>query len=169
MIPVFIALPDKDTIIKIYDISITWQIPLIILSTLIFRAEVLIKALTLYLILGLFFLPIFHHGGSLGYLLTPNFGYLLGLYPLIKIIDLYNKNKFKISVYRFIRYGILGISSMHLVGIAYITIQMIYYKQTNLLIYNISKYSFAKFGLHILMLLPITILLRNIQNKNYNK
>ena len=44
--------------------------------------------------MGLFILPVFHQGGSLGYLLTPNFGYLLGLYPLIKIIDnLNNRNK----------------------------------------------------------------------------
>ena len=51
-----------------------------------------IKTYTIYLLVGLFLLPIFHQGGSLGYLLTPNFGYLLGIYPLIKIINNYDNN-----------------------------------------------------------------------------
>ena len=80
-----------------FELPITWQIPTIILLTLIFHKKVVFRAFSIYIILGLFILPIFQQGGSLGYLLTPNFGYLLGLFPLIKIIDnLNNRNKINV-------------------------------------------------------------------------
>ena len=53
-----------------------------------------------YKLIGLFCIPVFHQGGSLGYLLTPYFGYLLGIYPLVRIIDSLNK-KNRISTFEF--------------------------------------------------------------------
>jgi len=85
-------------------LPITWQIPAIILLTLIFHKKVVFRAFSIYIFLGLFILPVFHQGGSLGYLLTPNFGYLLGLYPLIKIINNLN-NRNKINVGNFLKNG----------------------------------------------------------------
>ena len=138
--------------------------PSIILITLIFKGEIVIKAFSIYLFIGLFFIPVFHNGGSLGYLLTPNFGYLIGIFPLIKFIDkLKNKNN-KIRFYDFLRYGILGIFSMHIIGIIYNFIQILYFNQSDLLLYNISKYSLGKFGYHLLMLTPITLLIKMINN-----
>ena len=87
MLPVYIPLQLIDKSRNGIEIPITWQIPTIILLTLIFHKKVVIRAFSIYLILGLFIAPVFHQGGSIGYLLTPNFGYLLGVYPLIKIID----------------------------------------------------------------------------------
>ena len=162
MIPVFITSPYKNKINFDIDLSITWQIPLIILLTLIFKSKIVLKAFTIYLFLGLFVLPVFHQGGSLGYLLTPNFGYLIGIYPLIKIIDKYKKKDLDISMLTFLKYGISAITIMHLVGIIYIIIQMINFNQSNLIIYYIAKFSLGKFCYHILMLIPITILLRTI-------
>ena len=91
MIPVYIYLPFFDKSRILTEIPITWQIPTIILLTIIFNRKVVFTSFTIYIILGLFILPVFHDGGSIGYLLTPNFGYLLGVYPLIKIIDNLNK------------------------------------------------------------------------------
>ena len=94
MIPVFSTIQDSSNFNKSFEIPITWQIPTIILISLIFKKKVVYIAFIIYLYLGLFLIPIFHQGGSLGYLLTPNFGYLIGIYPLIKIIDKLNrKNK----------------------------------------------------------------------------
>ena len=72
----------------------------------------------MYIILGLFIFPVFHQGGSIGYLLTPNFGYLLGYYPLIKIIDNLNTRN-KINVSNFLKNGFIAIVVMHLTGIFY--------------------------------------------------
>ena len=88
MLPVYIPLPFVDESNNSFEMPITWQIPTIILLTLIFHKKVVFRAFSIYIFLGLSLFPVFHQGGSIGYLLTPNFGYLLGVYPLIKIICL---------------------------------------------------------------------------------
>ena len=93
MLPVYIPLPFIIKSSNNYELPITLQIPSIILLTLIFHKKVVFRAFSLYIILGLFIFPVFDQGGSIGYLLTPNFGYFLGLYPLIKIIDNLNTRK----------------------------------------------------------------------------
>ena len=164
-IPVFFSIPFNNKLIGRFEMPITCQFPSIIMITLIFKGKIVIKAFNIYLIIGLFFIPVFHQGGSLGYLLTPNIGYLLGMYPLIKIIDNLNKRKQMIKYYDLLKYGILGICSMHLIGIIYNCILFLNFKQSEILLYNISKYSLGKLGYHLLMLTPITVLFK-ILNKN---
>ncbi len=165
-IPVFFSIPFANKLVETYEIPITWQIPSIVMITLIFRGKIVIKAFSIYLIIGLFFIPVFHQGGSLGYLLTPNFGYLLGMYPLIKIIDNLNKRNQLINYYELLKYVTLGICSMHLIGIIYNCILLLYFKQPEILLFNISKYSLGKFGYHLLVLIPVTLLIRIINNNN---
>ena len=167
-IPVFFSIPFTNKLIGTFEMPITWQLPSIVLITLIFNGKIVIKAFSIYLIIGLFFIPVFDQGGSLGYLLTPNFGYLLGMYPLIKIIDNLNKRKQMIKYYDLIKYGILGICSMHLIGIIYNCILVYYFKQSDILLYNFSKYSLGKFGYHLLMLIPIKCI-QHIPNIPYFK
>ena len=167
-IPVFLSIPFKNNFIHISEIPITWQITSIILLTLIFKGEIVVKAFSFYLLIGLLFFPVFQKGGSLGYLLTPNFGYLLGIYPLINIIDKLNKKNHNIHYYDIMRYGFFGISSMHFIGIIYTSIQILYFDQPEIILYNLSKYSLSKFGYHILMLTPITLLSKLInKHKRY--
>jgi len=143
MLPVYIPLPFIYKTSDYLEFPITWQIPTIILLTLIFHKKVVFRAFSIYLLLGLFIFPIFHQGGSIGYLLTPNFGYLLGSYPLIRIIDNLN-NRNKINVGNFLKNGFIAIGSMHLTGIFYNFIQLIIYSQFNLFLYNLGKYSLSK-------------------------
>ena len=51
-------------------------------------------AVTVYILLGLVGLPVFSAGGGLGYIATPNFGYLLGMYPLVIGCGLFRKKSF---------------------------------------------------------------------------
>ena len=162
MLPVYIPLQFIDKSSNSHEIPITWQIPTIILLTLIFHKKVVFSAFTIYIILGLFIAPVFHEGGSIGYLLTPNFGYLLGVYPLIKIIDNYNSsNKMKIG--NFLKNGFIGISAMHLTGIFYSFLQIIFYSKFSIFLYNLGKYSAGKIGNHYLMILPLLILIKPIK------
>ena len=165
-IPVFFSIPFTNKLIGTFEMPITWQLPSIVIITLIFNGKIVIKAFSIYLIIGLFFIPIFHQGGSLGYLLTPNFGYLLGMYPLIKIIDNLNKRNQIINYYELLKYVTLGICSMHLIGIIYNCFLVLYFKQPEILLYNISKYSLGKFGYQLLVLIPVTLLIRIIKNNN---
>jgi len=168
MLPVYVPLHFYEKSSKSFEIPITWQIPTIILLTLIFKKKVVFKAFSIYIILGLFFSPVFHQGGSIGYLLTPNFGYLLGIYPLIKIVDNLNK-KNNITVFSYLINGFVAICAMHLTGIFYNLIQIIFYSEFNIFLYNLGKYSVGKIGYHLLMLFPLIFLikpLKYLKNKN---
>ena len=168
LIPIYIPLPFTDKTSINFDIPITWQIPTIILLTLLFNRKVVFRAFTIYIILGLFIFPVFHQGGSIGYLLTPNFGYLLGIYPLIKIIDNLN-NRNKINISHFLINGFLAITAMHLTGIFYNFIQVIFYNQFNIFLYNLGKYSVGKIGYHLIMLIPLILLIKPIRYLKYSK
>ena len=162
LIPIYIPLPFTDKSSINFEIPLTWQIPTIILLTLLFNRKVVFRAFTIYIILGLFILPVFHDGGSIGYLLTPNFGYLLGLYPLIKVIDNLNTRN-KINVVNFLKNGFIAIGAMHLTGIFYNFVQILFYSQFNLFLYNLGKYSLGKVGYHFLMLFPLLLLIKPIE------
>jgi len=168
MLPVYIPLEFINKSINSFEIPITWQIPTVILLTLIFQKEVILKAYYIYIFLGLFIAPVFHQGGSIGYLLTPNFGYLLGLYPFIKIIDNLNTRK-KINIGNFLKKGFIAIGSMHLTGIFYNFIQIIIFSQFNLFLYNLGKYSLGKIGYHFLMLIPLLLLIKPIERLKRSK
>ena len=168
MLPVYIQLPFINKSSNSIDMPVSWQIPTIILITLIFDKKVVFSAFTTYIIFGLFILPVFHQGGSIGYLLTPNFGYLLGIFPLIKIIDNLNKRN-KINIRNFLINGFIAIIAMHLTGIFYSLIQLILYGKFNIFLYNLGKYSIGKIGYHLIMLMPLTLLIRPISKIKYNK
>ncbi len=168
MLPVYIPLPFIYKSSNNFELPITWQIPTLILLTLIFHKKVVYKAFSIYIILGLFILPVFHQGGSLGYMLTPNFGYLLGLYPLIKIIDNLNTRN-KLNVGNFLKNGFIAIVAMHLTGIFYNLIQIIFFSKLNLFLYNLGKYSLGKIGYHFLMLFPILLLIKPIERLKHSK
>ena len=167
LIPIFISLPFFNRFYFGIEIPITWQIPTIIFISLIFKKNVVFIAYTIYLFLGLFIVPIFYQGGSTGYLLTPNFGYLIGIYSLIKIVDRLNRDK-KIYLFSFIKFGVYAIFSMHIIGILFNFVQILQYKDINIFLYNIGKYSLGKIGYHFLMLIPLAILIKPI-NKIRNK
>jgi len=168
MLPVYIPLRFINQYSYNFEVPITWQIPIIILLTLIFNRKIVFSAFTFYLIIGLFISPVFHQGGSIGYLLSPNFGYLLGTYPLIQIIDNLNKRN-KININTFLRYGFFAIAAMHLTGIFYNFLQILFFNQFNIFLYNLGKYSVGKIGYHLVMLIPLILLIKTIKYFKYNK
>ncbi len=168
MLPVYVPLPFIYKSSNNIELPITYQIPTIILLTLIFDKKVVFRALSIYLLIGLFIFPVFYQGGSIGYLLTPNFGYLLGLYPLIKIIDNLNTGN-KINARNFLKNGIIAIGTMHLTGIFYNFTQTIFYSQFNLFLYNLGKYSLGKIGYHFFMLFPLLLLIKPIDRLKRSK
>ena len=168
MLPVYIPLQFIDKTNNGFELPITWQIPTIILLTLMFHKKVVFTAFSIYIVFGLFISPVFHQGGSIGYLLTPNFGYLLGAYPLIKIIDNLNTVN-KINVSNFLKKGIIAIGAMHLIGIFYNFIQVIFYSEFNIFLYNLGKYSVGKIGYHFLMLFPLLLLIKPIERLKRSK
>ena len=169
MLPIYIPLPFMDQTSNSFELPITWNIPTLILLTLIFGRKAVFSAFTIYIIIGLFFYPVFLNGGSIGYLLTPDFGYLLGTYALIRIIDNLNKNN-NLKVINFLKNGFMAIIALHITGIIYNVVPSITYNQFNLFFYNLGKYSAGKILYHLITLLPLLLLIKPIKyfKKAYN-
>ena len=163
MIPVNIPIPSFKNIYRIVEFPINYQIPTIIFLTLLFSGEFIKNVYAIYIFIGLFFLPVFFDGGSLGYLMTPNFGYLFGIFPLISIINLLNK-KNKLSFIKYIKYSVAGLMIMHSTGISYLTFQLLIFNKPNLIPYNIGLFSLNKIPFQIISLIPVYLIL-NIINK----
>tara|TARA_Y100000589_G_scaffold200927_1_gene189537 strand:+ start:147 stop:713 length:567 start_codon:yes stop_codon:yes gene_type:complete len=158
-IPINLPIPSIEKIYKVIEIPINYQIPTVILLTLIFSGDFLIKVYAIYIFIGLFFLPIFFDGGSLGYLMTPNFGYLIGIFPLISIINLLNrKNNF--SLINYIKYSLVGLIIMHLIGILYFSLQLLVFNKPNLILYNIGLYSLSKIPFQIVITIPVFFIVK---------
>ena len=164
MIPINIPIPSIEKIYRIVEIPINYQIPTIIFLTLIFSGEFINKVYAIYVFIGLFFLPVFFDGGSIGYLMTPNFGYLLGIFPLISIINILNK-KNNLSFINYIKYSFIGLMIMHFIGISYLTLQLLIFNKPNLIPYNIGLFSLNKIPFQIISLFPVYLII-NLLNKS---
>ncbi len=81
MIPSAILLPKFHLPLNILTLNSSWQIPGLLLCALVSGPRSAVIAAVAYLTIGIFFLPVFQGGGSIGYLLTPEFGYLMGFVP----------------------------------------------------------------------------------------
>ena len=167
MIPINIPIPSVEKIYRIVEIPINYQIPIIIFLTLIYSGEFLTKVYAIYIFIGLFFLPVFFDGGSLGYIITPNFGYLIGIFPLISIINVLNyKNNF--SFIKFMKYALLSLIMMHLTGLIYLIVQLLIFNKQNLIFYNIGLFTLSKLPFQIVTLIPIFLSIRLINKlKDY--
>ena len=62
------------------------QVPAIACMTVILGRKYSLVAVFLYLITGLFFLPVFSLGGGIKYIFQYGFGYILGFIPMILIL-----------------------------------------------------------------------------------
>ena len=81
LIPSALVIPELNSPPTIMSLPSTWQVPSLLVSALVCGPRAAVIASVAYLTLGLYYLPIFHDGGSLNYLVTPGFGYLTGFIP----------------------------------------------------------------------------------------
>ena len=163
MIPINIPILSTDNIYRVVEIPINYQIPTIIFLTLIFSGEFIKIVYAIYIFIGLFFFPVFFDGGSIGYLITPNFGYIIGIFPLISAINLLNK-KNNLSLIKYIKYSLAGLTIMHFTGISYLTFQLLIFNKPNLIPYNIGLFSLNKIPFQIISLIPVYLII-NLINK----
>ena len=79
-----------------------------------------------YLIIGLFYFPVFHGGGSVGYILTQEFGYLLGFIPAAWTCGYLSKKKRNANLTNYSLYTFLALCILHFTGILYLTFGKIF-------------------------------------------
>ena len=122
MIPSSIILPQRDLSFSIIPLYSNWQLHGVLFCSLLFGPSLgTICALT-YLIIGLFYLPVFHGGGSVGYILIPEFGYLLGFIPAAWTCGFLSRRSKNLNLINCSLYTIISLFIMHFSGVSYLVL-----------------------------------------------
>jgi len=120
MIPSSIIFPQEGLSISNIPLNSNWQIQGVLMTSLLCGPEIGTISAISYLIIGLFYLPVFHGGGSVGYILTPEFGYLLGFIPAAWACGFLTKNTPKANLINYSFYTVISLCIVHLIGIIYL-------------------------------------------------
>ena len=158
MIPSSIIFPKEDLSISISPLHSNWQIQGVLLTSLLCGPQIGTISAISYLIIGLFYLPVFHGGGSVGYILTHEFGYLLGFIPAAWICGFLAKQNTKANLINYSYYTTLSLCVVHIIGIIYLIIGKVFGNWledlSDLIIIN----TFIPFPTQLLLCISISLL-----------
>ena len=126
MIPSSIIFPQEDLSLSIIPLNSNWQIQGLFLTSLVCGPQIGVISAISYIIIGLFYLPVFHGGGSVGYILTHEFGYLLGFIPAAWTCGyLVDKNQSN-NLISYSLYTTISLTVLHFTGIIYLVVNKIF-------------------------------------------
>ena len=126
MIPSAIILPEKDLSFSLVQLQSTWQIHGLMLASILCGPQLGIVCALGYITIGLFYLPVFHGGGSVGYILTPDFGYILGFLPAAYICGNCTKGNSSSNLVNYTLYTSISLFILHIIGIIYLFLGSIF-------------------------------------------
>lgn len=98
---------------------ITLQTFFVLLTGLVLSFKASTLATVTYMALGLVGLPIFSGGGGLGYVLMPNFGFVIGFLIVTIIIGYITEKLRNRKLWQYITISLLGIAVIYIIGIFY--------------------------------------------------
>ena len=157
-LPSSIILPQQDLSLSIIPLNSSWQTHGLLMSALLFGPHIGTICAISYLILGLFYLPVFHGGGSVGYILTHEFGYLLGFIPAAWICGFLSKRKTNANLINYSFYTILSLCIIHFSGIIYLVLGKLIGNWTENLSDLILINTLLAFPTQLLLCLPISLI-----------
>ena len=103
------------------------QIPAVIFIGALLSRKLGITAVVLYILIGLFFMPVFALGGGLNYFAQYGFGYIFAYIPAVWMLTKFLKNGF---TFKNIALGSLSaVLLIHLIGIAYMSVVALMHKE----------------------------------------
>lgn len=114
--------------LPVYDMSFTLQWLFVICAALLLEQKQAVTVVGLYLVMGLVGIPIFAHGGGIGYVLRPGFGFLLGFFVAVVIMSAMVKHGKKYGFWLCLASSSVGMVAYYAVGAVY------FYLMTNLYI-----------------------------------
>lgn len=98
---------------------ITLQTFFVLLTGLVLPVKASTLATVTYMALGLIGLPIFSGGGGLGYVLMPNFGFIIGFLIATVIISVITKKLNNRNFCKYFAISLLGVAIIYITGILY--------------------------------------------------
>lgn len=97
----------------------TLQTFFVLLTALVLPLKASTLATVTYMALGLIGLPIFSGGGGLGYVLMPNFGFIIGFLISTVIINVITEKLKYRKLWQYICISFLGITILYIIGVLY--------------------------------------------------
>ena len=158
MIPSSIIFPKEGLSLSNIPLSSNWQIQGLLLTSLLCGPQIGTISAISYLIIGLFYLPVFHGGGSVGYILTHEFGYLLGFIPAAWICGFLAKQNSKVNLINYSLYTTLSLCIVHIIGIIYLIFGKIFGNWLDPLSDLILINTFIPFPTQLLLCISISLL-----------
>lgn len=101
----------------LYTFSIIPQIPAVMFVVGLLGRRLGITSIVIYILTGLFLLPIFALGGGTRYVLEPGFGYIVAYIPAVFFAGSILKSGF--SFRNILKAALIGIVTIHFIGIIY--------------------------------------------------
>ncbi len=98
---------------------ITLQSFFVLLTGIVLPVKTSALATVTYMALGLIGLPIFSGGGGLGYVLMPNFGFLIGFVLATVIMSITTQKIKKCTFWQYLVISLLGMIIIYIIGILY--------------------------------------------------
>ena len=98
---------------------ITLQTFFVLLTALVLPLKTSILAICGYILLGLIGLPVFSGGGGLGYVLMPNFGFIIGFFIATVTIGVLVQKLKNRKLWHYIIISLLGITVIYISGVLY--------------------------------------------------
>tara|TARA_Y100001968_G_scaffold324268_1_gene363288 strand:- start:225 stop:734 length:510 start_codon:yes stop_codon:yes gene_type:complete len=158
MIPSSIIFPQQDLSLSIIPLNSNLQIQGLFMTSLLFGPKIGTICAISYLILGLFYLPVFHGGGSVGYILTHEFGYLLGFIPAAWACGFLSKRRSNANLINYSIYSLLSLSILHFIGVAYLIFNKLIGNRIDSLFDLILMNTLIPFPTQLLLCLPISLI-----------
>lgn len=100
------------------------QIPAVLFIAALLGPRIGLFSVAIYIIAGLSGFPIFASGGGIQYATQIVFGYILGYFVGVYLVG--NVMSAKVTTFSIIRAAFVGVLSIHLFGILYLTIVMLF-------------------------------------------
>jgi len=158
MIPSSIIFPQEELFLSIIPLNSNWQIQGLLMTSLLCGPQIGTISAICYLIIGLFYLPVFHGGGSVGYILTHEFGYLLGFVPAAWTCGFLANQNLKSNLINYSLCTALSLCIVHITGITYLVIGKIFgnwaYSLSDLILIN----TLIPFPTQLLLCITISLL-----------
>ena len=98
---------------------VTLQTFFVLMTALVLPIKASTLAIFTYIALGIIGLPIFSGGGGLGYILMPNFGFIIGFLIATVIISVITNKMNNRNLWHYIVVSLFGIVAIYIIGILY--------------------------------------------------
>lgn len=101
----------------LYTYKFIPQIPVVMFVGAFLGRKYGLISILLYILLGLFIIPVFAIGGGPGYVIEYGFGYILAYIPAVFLADTILNNGF--SAKNILKATLVGVLTIHLIGVLY--------------------------------------------------